>query len=126
MIIGSSVSASEIARDIQSYVDSFSISIRAHVRSLIISRVQITEIQLQKSDPNDISFPPSILRLPKNITRLPEIKTFSAFESLRHTNLSDATITLVNGTVVGGFDEVTDISLVYDPPNEGLMTYLGD
>ncbi|EJD42264.1 FAD/NAD(P)-binding domain-containing protein [Auricularia subglabra TFB-10046 SS5] len=85
LIVGASVSAAEISRDIAPYVRSFSVSVRDRDRSGIDARR-------------------SVRRLAANITRIPEIKSFPDVDGA--SSVRDARVTLVNGTVISGFDHI--------------------
>lgn len=86
LIIGASVSASEIARDIAPHVTAFSISIRDHERNTYMQRR-------------------SLRRLPPNITHIPEIASFGSIP-VNATGIQELNINLLNKTTIRGFDEI--------------------
>ncbi|KAF9502620.1 hypothetical protein BS47DRAFT_1177804, partial [Hydnum rufescens UP504] len=89
LIVGGSISASEIARAVAPYVKAFSISLRYH-----------------ETYPSSFKRR-SINRLPANITKIPEVSAFSKLDAhSADRGLSNASLTLLNGSVIGGFDEI--------------------
>ncbi|KZV92359.1 FAD/NAD(P)-binding domain-containing protein [Exidia glandulosa HHB12029] len=86
LIIGASVSASEIARDLAPHVRSFSVSIRDHERTTYMQRR-------------------SLRRLPSNISHIPEIASFGTIPD-DATGIQELDLHLLNGTTIRGFDEI--------------------
>ncbi|KAF8314069.1 FAD/NAD(P)-binding domain-containing protein [Clavulina sp. PMI_390] len=89
LIVGGSVSASEIARDLAPHVANFSISIRPNMKSIFRRR--------------------SFLRLPANITKVPLIGSFELPpEDTKRTSwaMRDVVLQFVDGTNATGFDEI--------------------
>jgi len=88
LIVGGSISAAGIARDLSPYVRSFSISAR-HQDTLSFRRRW------------------ALRSAPANLTWIPEIRSFSKINLASHARgLQSALITLANGTTVGNFDEI--------------------
>ncbi|KZW01900.1 FAD/NAD(P)-binding domain-containing protein [Exidia glandulosa HHB12029] len=85
LIIGASVSASEISRDIAPHVRSFSVSVRDRERSSAYDQRNIR-------------------RFAANITRIPEIRRFYPVDD--STSVRDAKLELINGTIISGFDQI--------------------
>lgn len=86
LIVGASVSSSEIARDLAPHVRSFAVSIRDHERNTYMQRR-------------------SLRRLPANITHIPEVALFTPLLP-DAASIRDQRIRLVNGSDVTGFDVI--------------------
>lgn len=87
LVVGASVSASEILRDLAPHVRSFTVVVREHDRPSVDGRR-------------------SIRRLPANVTRVPEIKQFLQNNLAEATSVRDVKLELINGTIISGFDEI--------------------